>query len=185
MKKIITIEEKTVTIFHNENLKNEDIPIIIINTFDEYEEKIWNLSKEYNCSDYILVTISNLNLNKDMSPWFMERLYKNDDDYIGEADAYIEQLERRIIPVIKNVVGGKEIILGGYSLAGLFAIYSLYKTNIFNKIISCSGSLWYPDFIKFVKENKLENMPECTRGRPLFVHVSTCMYMHNKFWLVM
>ena len=154
------VEGKIVTIFHNEDFKNKDIPIIILNTFDEDGEKIWNLSKDYNCKEYILVTISNINWNKDMSPWYMKKLYKNDDDYIGEADNYIEQLETKIVPEIKSIVGDKEIILAGYSLAGLFAIYSLYKTNIFNKIISASGSLWYPNLIEYVKENKMLNKPE-------------------------
>lgn len=160
MNKIIKIEEKTVTIFYNEDFKDKDIPIIILNTFDEDGEKIWNLSKEYNCKEYILVTISNINWNKEMSPWYMKKLYKNDDDYSGEADKYIKQLETKIIPEIKSIVGDKEMILAGYSLAGLFAIYSLYKINIFNKIISASGSLWYPNFTDYVKENKILNKPE-------------------------
>ena len=95
-----------------------------------------------------------------MSPWYMNKLYENDNDYIGEADNYIEQLENKIVPEIKSIVGDKEIILAGYSLAGLFAIYSLYKTNIFNKIISASGSLWYPNLIEYVKENKILNKPD-------------------------
>lgn len=160
MYRSIKIEEKIVTMFYNEDFKNKNIPIIILNTYDEDGEKLWNLSNEYNCDEYILVTISNINWNKDMSPWYMKKLYKNDDDYAGEADRYLEQLETWIVPEIKNIVGDKEIILAGYSLAGLFAIYSLYKTKIFNKIISCSGSLWYPDLIKYVKENQIINKPE-------------------------
>ncbi len=38
---------------------------------------------------------------------------------------------------------------------GLFAIYSGYKTDIFRKIVSASGSMWYPNFAEFVKENKV------------------------------
>ena len=38
---------------------------------------------------------------------------------------------------------------------GLFAIYSGYKTDIFRKIVSASGSMWYPNFAEFVKENKI------------------------------
>ena len=42
-----------------------------------------------------------------------------------------------------------------YSLGGLFALYSGYKTDIFKRIASASGSMWYPNFEKYVKENKI------------------------------
>ena len=46
--------------------------------------------------------------------------------------------------------------IAGYSLGGLFAIYSVYKTTIFTRIASASGSFWFPKFIAFAQENKLK-----------------------------
>ena len=161
MKKELNVESKIVTIFYDEEKLNDNTPVVILNTFDEDGEEIWNLSKEQSVKEYILVTVSNINWNQDMSPWFMEKLYKNDEDYTGKADEYLRLLENKIVPEIKNYVGGnREFILAGYSLAGLFAVYSMYKTNIFSKIISASGSLWYPDFLEFVKETKIINKPK-------------------------
>ncbi|MDE7205617.1 MAG: hypothetical protein K2N90_00355, partial [Lachnospiraceae bacterium] len=40
--------------------------------------------------------------------------------------------------------------LAGYSLAGLFAVYSMYRTTLFSRIASISGSLWFPDFKEYV-----------------------------------
>lgn len=34
--------------------------------------------------------------------------------------------------------------IAGYSLAGLFALYALYKTDVFTRVASMSGSLWFP-----------------------------------------
>ena len=45
-------------------------------------------------------------------------------------------------------------------MAGLFSIYSMYKTGVFSKIISCSGSLWYPNFTDFVEKNKIIKKPK-------------------------
>lgn len=166
MKTVIKIQDKTVTIFYSENYKNKDIPIIILNTFDEDGQEIWDQSKELTDKEYILVTISNINWNQDMSPWYMDRLFKAEDDYTGKADEYIELLTDKIIPEITTTIKEKlnilpsQYILAGYSLAGLFAIYSLYKTDKFDKIISCSGSFWYPNFIQFVKTNELQKKPE-------------------------
>ena len=46
-------------------------------------------------------------------------------------------------------------VLAGYSLGGLFALYSGYKTDLFKRIVSASGSMWYPNFEKYVKENEI------------------------------
>lgn len=50
--------------------------------------------------------------------------------------------------------------IAGYSLAGLFALYSLYKTDVFSGAASVSGSLWYEDFKNFVLENKMKAKPD-------------------------
>lgn len=166
MPKKYIVQDKVVTIYYDEKYKNKDVPLIILNVFDEDGQEIWDKSQKLANSDYILATVSNINWNQDMSPWYMKKLFKTENDYTGEADKYIELLINKIIPetvkLIKEELNIKvsKYILAGYSLAGLFAIYSLYKTNLFTSVISCSGSLWYPNFIKFVKENKLQKKPE-------------------------
>lgn len=42
-------------------------------------------------------------------------------------------------------------VLIGYSLGGLTALYTLYKTKVFGNIGSLSGSLWYDDWIAFME----------------------------------
>ena len=41
-----------------------------------------------------------------------------------------------------------------------YAIYVMYKTNLFARIASASGSFWYPDFKEFVIANKPFKVPE-------------------------
>lgn len=42
-------------------------------------------------------------------------------------------------------------LIGGYSLAGLFSLWAFHETKIFKGVASCSGSLWFPDMIDYVK----------------------------------
>ena len=44
-------------------------------------------------------------------------------------------------------------------MAGLFALYSLYKTDMFAGAASCSGSLWFPGFKEFVSDNSFAGTP--------------------------
>ncbi len=44
-----------------------------------------------------------------------------------------------------------------YSLACLFALYSLYKSDLFAGAACCSGSLWLPGWEEYAKEHTLVN----------------------------
>lgn len=51
--------------------------------------------------------------------------------------------------------------LAGYSLAGLFAVYSLYRTAVFSRIASMSGSLWFPGLMEYIASHEMKRLPEC------------------------
>ncbi|MBO4569205.1 MAG: hypothetical protein J5674_04525 [Candidatus Methanomethylophilaceae archaeon] len=42
-------------------------------------------------------------------------------------------------------------LIAGYSLAGLFALWALYSSDVFTGAACCSGSLWYEGWDKFVE----------------------------------
>ena len=43
----------------------------------------------------------------------------------------------------------------GYSLAGLFALWALYESDLFAGAVCCSGSLWYPGWDDYVMKHKI------------------------------
>ena len=46
------------------------------------------------------------------------------------------------------------VILGGYSLAGLFALWASYQTDRFEGIVAASPSVWFPKWIEYATINK-------------------------------
>ena len=164
MKKIIELNNRIINIIYDDVPKTIKLPIVILNSYDEDGQDIWDKTKQLTNEDYVLVTISNIDWNREMSPWHMDKLFKGEDDYLGDADKYLLTLTNTIIPKIEEFLNELDIkiknyTLAGYSLAGLFAIYSIYKTDIFSNIISCSGSLWYPNFIDYIKDNDMKVIP--------------------------
>ena len=164
MKKIIELNNRIINIIYDDVPKTIKLPIVILNSYDEDGQDIWDKTKQLTNEDYVLVTISNIDWNREMSPWYMDKLFKDEDDYLGDADKYLLTLTNTIIPKIEECLNELDIkiknyTLAGYSLAGLFAIYSIYKTDIFSNIISCSGSLWYPNFIDYIKDNDMKIIP--------------------------
>ena len=154
------IDNKNIEIFYNNsNLKK--LPVVILNTYGNEGESIFNECINLRCKDFILISISNLNWNDDMTPWFGPKLNKNDVDCLGKADEYIKLLTNKIIPKVTEYIKNdlkieiEYFAIAGYSLGGLFSIYSAYRTNLFSRIASASGSFWYPNFIEFVNKNKI------------------------------
>ena len=50
--------------------------------------------------------------------------------------------------------------LAGYSLAGLFAVYALYRTDLFRRAASASGSFWYPSFADYAETHDFAAKPD-------------------------
>lgn len=162
MKIKFEVKDKIINIYSN---KIEDnLPIVIYNSFDDDGIKLWDECNKIDCNDFILVNISNIKWNDEMTPWYCKSLFKGDTECNGKADEYIKLLENNIIPEINKKLKSIEIqtkyyILAGYSLGGLFSIYSLFKTKLFSRIVSGSGSFWYPNIIEYIKGNDFLNNP--------------------------
>lgn len=67
-------------------------------------------------------------------------LYLN--PFTGGADNYLRLLTEEIIPAAEKEINGVPCWRGiaGYSLAGLFALYGIYQTDLFSRVGSMSGS---------------------------------------------
>ncbi len=50
----------------------------------------------------------------------------------------------------------KTYFIGGYSLAGLFALWAAYQTDLFAGAAAASPSLWFPGFADYMKEHALK-----------------------------
>ncbi len=142
--------------------KKEKVPLVIVNTFQGNGSEIYSALGSMTDKKFCLAVICDIDWNDEMSPWECPPLYKNDSPCTGGADQYLNQLTDIIIPAIKNELGDQPeyIAIAGYSLAGLFAIYSLYRSDIFSRTVSASGSMWFPDFMEYTDHNNFLKRPE-------------------------
>ncbi len=141
----------------------KDVPVVYLPMVIDEGEKIWNECKKEGCKHFILVVISNFDWNDYLTPWPIPPIYKNDTQSKGLADEFLKILVEEIIPTVNNLIKNKAAynILAGYSLAGLFAVYCIFKTKIFDKFVSASGSLWCPNFCEYVFNNQMLKIPKC------------------------
>ncbi|MBR6421306.1 alpha/beta hydrolase [bacterium] len=137
-------------------------PLVILNTIQGEGAKIFEKCLELGCKNFTLAAIGGLNWNHDLSPWETPDIRNNRYSF-GGADEYISQLTTQIMPEILSKLPGKPefTAIAGYSLAGLFALYATYRTDVFSRVASVSGSLWFPGFTEFAQSHDFVKTPDC------------------------
>ena len=173
MKEEFEIARKRVTIYRigarNLTLKADDVglqnaaraPIVFYNAFANEADEIARALSEFSSVNLTLAAVSRLEWNSEMTPWPMPTLFKKEPPFEGGADEYLQTLTQEIAPAVLARTGDAAWLgIAGYSLGGLFALYSLYKTPMFTRVASVSGSLWYKGFREFALGSYLAGKPE-------------------------
>ena len=137
-------------------------PLVVLNEYSGDGSKVADAVKSGCDNEFNLLCVSGLDWNYDMAPWDSPPAFKGDTPCTGGADAYLDTLTKEIIPEALEHVNGKPSSIGiaGYSLAGLFAVYSIYRCDMFDRVASMSGSMWFPDFTDFVASHEPMRRPD-------------------------
>jgi len=137
-------------------------PIVYLNTFSGEGGRVWEALENTERPDFSLAAVSGLEWDHDMAPWDIPPISKDDTPCTGGADDYLRLLAGEIMPRAEEMAPGTPCWRGlaGYSLAGLFAVYAMYRTDLFSRLGSMSGSLWFPDFKEYAMTHALKRKPE-------------------------
>lgn len=135
---------------------------VYLNTYGEQGEEVYKILQNMNRTDFSFITVSELDWNRDMSPWDAPAVVKNDDPFTGGADEYLKLMLNEIMPKAEAELPEttKKRAIAGYSMAGMFALYSLFKTDAFEMAASASGSLWFPGLTEFVLTHETKLKPK-------------------------
>ena len=160
MKEVIktVIDGRQVTFFRNEN---DSAPMVYANMYTEAGEAVLEHCEKLGCRPFHLVTITKLRWDEELSPWAHEPVVSQSDRFTGEAGQYARWMEENMIPLIEAEIGRPKCrIIAGYSMGGLFALYVPYVTDLFSAVVSASGSVWYPEFVSYVKTHDFLKKPD-------------------------
>ena len=91
--------------------------------------------------------------NQDLPPWGAPAM-RGEEPFGEGAPDTLAFIREHLIPEISS--GGEhETYLGGYSLAGLFAMWAAYQTDLFAGVAAASPSLWYPGWPAFAEKKQV------------------------------
>ncbi len=82
--------------------------------------------------------------NRDLSPWEAPPVFGNEPFGCGAA-ATLALIEKEILPAFRY----RECIIGGYSLAALFALWCVFETDSFQGAAAASPSVWFPGWTEY------------------------------------
>lgn len=119
------------------------------------ESEVSYISELSGGQDFCLKAIKVNNWNKDLSPWPAPAAFGNEDFGDG-AEETMKYILKNVLPTQEDMKTQKQrIFIGGYSLAGLFALWAGYQTDRFDGIAAASPSIWFPHFTEYMSENKI------------------------------
>ena len=97
------------------------------------------------------------NRTDDYTPWPLQASETMPMDFEGKAEEHLSFISTHVIPFCESEYGlassAEKRVIGGYSLGGLFSLYAAVNNDLFGTVLSCSSSLWYPDFLDYLKEH--------------------------------
>lgn len=81
--------------------------------------------------------------NDDLSPWQAPAVFGK-DDFSGGAESTLDEIVKLCADTSTTYY------IGGYSLAGLFALWAVYRSDRFRGAAAASPSVWFPGFTEYM-----------------------------------
>lgn len=91
----------------------------------------------------------------EIADWRRELMPWGNPEGCNEAMKTLRFLQVELLPQLESRWGKRPAILGGYSLAGLFALWAARETDLFTGVAAASPSVW------------LEGWPDYTAAHPM------------------
>lgn len=138
---------------------SRDAQIVLLQIIGEHElslieEELSKIKAITQSTDFLFITVQVDSWNDDLSPWLAAPIF-GEAKFGGNAEKLLTRIENEVITPLLSAYPEKKIFAGGYSLAGLFAMWAGYKTNLFEGIAAVSPSVWFPGFVDFVHNHKM------------------------------
>lgn len=145
---MITGEEAMqTTTYGKEDAKTVLIQMVDDHDLEEIESEVAEIQRQVG-DDFYLIALKVSDWNFDLSPWPAPAVFGKQDFGDGAGDTLAE--------VLKYCTDkDKTYIIGGYSLAGLFALWAAYQTDVFQDVAAASPSVWFPEFTNYMRQNRI------------------------------
>ena len=140
---------------------DETPEILLLQPVDDHDASMLESEAAYiseHCErKFLLCGIKVDNWFTELSPWEANAVF-GENAFGSGAGETLAYMTGALLPALENEFGISQSIqrvIGGYSLAGLFALWSGYQTDAFFAVAAASPSVWFPEWIDYAKKHKM------------------------------
>lgn len=149
-KKEYTLSDRTCFLY-----QDAEALLLLIQPIDEHDMEVLDQEveaiKELSDKPFSLAAFMIKDWNQELTPWAAPPVFGK-VPFGNRAEKTLDFITNQLLPEVQENI--PHLILGGYSLAGLFALWAGYQTDRFEGIAAASPSVWYPKWIDYASENK-------------------------------
>lgn len=160
MEQLRELKKDSVTVKIWDDGSGQEKPVLWLPVSAEEEKTLADTVRQANgrCA---LITVTGFDWNRDLSPWPAPKVFARGEDFQGRAKEFLDFLIRELLPEAEGSLGFpvRDRGLLGYSMAGLFAVYAMYQTSLFQRVGSVSGSLWFDGWVRYAKTHSVQGHP--------------------------
>ena len=132
---------------------------ILIQTLGNHERGIFDRTAELiseACGiPFVLAAFQVFDWDLDLTPWHDDAINRKPEVGTMTGDT-LHYVTESLLPALESEYGNLPVILGGYSLGGLFSLWSSMQTERFAAIAAASPSLWIKDWLDFAKTHPVK-----------------------------
>lgn len=149
--------EKNITVNGRQcSVRADDAPeYLLIQPADSHELELFDKETEHIRSltdiPFAFAAFEVTDWNSELSPWEVPAVFGT-EPFGNGAQKTLEFIETALIPELRgrlSLADETPVILGGYSLAALFALWAGYVTDSFAAVSAASPSVWFPGWTEF------------------------------------
>ena len=141
--------------------------------------------------NFLFAAVPVENWNDALSPWEVPAVWGK-QGFGGNAADTLRFLTEQVVPTLKRqfyLPENIKIILGGYSLAGLFALWASTQTDLFYGVAAASPSVWFPGWMEFEQQHSIQaqrvylslgDKEECTKNTVMAVVGDNIRTLHSR-----
>ena len=152
MKVNLQIQARQITLY-----EQPDPGVIFLQPVDDHDEEALDgqvaYIEQHTDRPFALCAVKINRWGHELSPWHAPAVFGKEDFGDGAKET-LGFMTAALIPELKSryrLQEDPEFVLGGYSLAGLFALWCGYQTELFAGIAAASPSVWFPGWIDYAK----------------------------------
>lgn len=132
---------------------------ILVQTLGNHERGIFDSTVELIAKTtgvpFVLAAFQVFDWDFDLTPWHDDAINRKPEVGTKTFDT-LRYVTESLLPALEAEYGNLPVILGGYSLGGLFALWSSSQTDRFAAIAAASPSLWIRNWLDFAQAHPVK-----------------------------